>query len=46
MSFDIFTATADIVKEQMDKGLIDVGLLMEPMDIEKYDFVRMQVKEK
>ncbi|MEY8536282.1 LysR family transcriptional regulator [Blautia pseudococcoides] len=46
VTFDIFTATADIVKEQMDKGLIDVGLLLEPIDIEKYDFVRMQIKEK
>lgn len=46
VSFDIFTATADIVKEQMDKGLIDIGLLLEPIDIEKYDFVRLRMKEK
>lgn len=46
VTFDIFTATADLVKEQMDKGLIDVGLLLEPVDIEKYDFIRMPVKEK
>ena len=25
--FDIFTANADLVKEQMDKGLLDIGLL-------------------
>ena len=43
--FDIFTATADIVKEQMDKGLIDIGLLLEPVDMEKYDFIRLDVKE-
>lgn len=46
VTFDIFTATADVVKEQMDKGLIDIGLLLEPIDIEKYDFVRLQMKEK
>lgn len=46
VTFDIFTATADLVKEQMDKGLIDVGLLLEPIDIEKYDFIRLPVKEK
>lgn len=45
VAFDLFTATADTVKEQMDKGLIDVGLLLEPVDIEKYDFVRLDVKE-
>ncbi|MCM1159043.1 MAG: LysR family transcriptional regulator [Bacteroidales bacterium] len=44
--FDIFTATADVVKEQMDKGLIDIGLLLEPIDIEKYEFIRLDVKEK
>ena len=45
VTFDIFTATADLVKEQMDKGLIDVGLLLEPIDIEKYDFIRLPIKE-
>lgn len=46
ISFDLFTATADTVKEQMDKGLIDVGLLLEPIDMEKYDFIRLDMKER
>lgn len=46
VTFDLFTATADLVKEQMDKGLIDTGLLLEPVDIEKYDFVRLDTKER
>ena len=46
VSFDIFTATADIVKEQMDKGLIDIGLLLEPIDMERYDFIRLGIREK
>lgn len=46
VTFDIFTATADLVKEQMDKGLLDLGLLLEPIEIEKYDFVRMDMKER
>lgn len=45
VSFDIFTATADLVKEQMDKGLLDIGLLLEPIDMEKYDFIRLNQKE-
>lgn len=45
VSFDIFTATADLVKEQMDKGLLDIGLLLEPVDMEKYDFIRLDMKE-
>lgn len=46
VSYDIFTATADLVKEQMDKGLVDIGLLLEPVDIEKYEFIRLDTKEK
>ncbi|MDE7431832.1 MAG: LysR family transcriptional regulator [Lachnospiraceae bacterium] len=46
ITFDIFTATADLVKEQMDKGLVDLGLLLEPIDMEKYEFIRMSMKEK
>lgn len=45
VTFDIFTATADFVKEQMDKGLLDIGLLLEPIDMEKYDFIRLGLKE-
>lgn len=30
----------------MDKGLLDLGLLLEPVDMEKYDFIRMNIKEK
>lgn len=45
VQFDLFTATADLVKEQMDKGLLDLGLLLEPVDMDKYDFIRLNMKE-
>ncbi len=45
VTFDLYTATADNVTEQMDRGLVDVGLLLEPIDIEKYDFIRLDIKE-
>lgn len=44
--FDIYSATADHVKEQMDRGLVDIGLLLEPIDIERYDFIRLDYKER
>lgn len=46
VSYDIFTASADLVKEQMEKGLIDIGVLLEPIDIEKFDFIRLTGKER
>lgn len=45
VSYDIFTATADLVKEQMEKGLVDIGVLLEPVDMEKFDFIRLAEKE-
>lgn len=45
VTFDIFTAAADLVKEQMDRGLLDLGLLLEPVDVEKYDFICFDMKE-
>ncbi len=46
VTFDLFTATADLVKEQMDKGLLDLGLLLEPIEMGKYEFIRLDMKER
>lgn len=45
VTFDLYTATADSVKDRMDRGLTDVGLLLEPIDMEKYDYVRLNQRE-
>lgn len=45
VQFHLFNEMADYIKEQMDKGLIDVGLLLEPIDTSKYDFIRLSQKE-
>lgn len=44
--FDIYTANADQIRQRMDEGLTDIGLLLEPADTEKYEYIRMSVKEK
>ncbi|MDE6034989.1 MAG: LysR family transcriptional regulator [Ruminococcus sp.] len=44
--YDIHTANADHIRERLDKGLTDIGLLLEPVDIDKYEFIRMNIKEK
>lgn len=46
VTFDLFTGNADLVKEQMEKGLIDIGVLLEPIDMEKFDFIRLKEKER
>ena len=44
VTFDLYTASADVVKERMERGLIDVGLLLEPVDLERFDFIRLPVR--
>lgn len=36
------TATADIVSEMMNKGLVDIGMFLEPVDTEGFDYVRIK----
>lgn len=45
VQFNLYNEMADYIKDRMDKGLIDVGLLLEPIDTSKYDFVRLSQKE-
>ena len=35
VQYDLYTATADEIKERLDKGLLDIGLRTEPVDIMK-----------
>lgn len=37
----IHTATADTVYEMMEKGLVDIGLFMEPVDTEGMEYIRI-----
>lgn len=46
VSFQIYSATADDIKDRMEQGLLDIGLLMEPVNISKYDFIRMEKRER
>jgi len=38
----IHTATADKVHEMMEKGLVDIGLFLEPADTEGLDYIRLK----
>lgn len=45
VTFDLYTATADHIKDRMDRGLTDVGVLLEPINMEKYDYIRFHRQE-
>ena len=41
VQFTLYNETVDNIKDRLDKGLVDVGLLLEPVDVTKYDYVRL-----
>lgn len=40
--FAIHTGTADTIYEMMNKGLVDIGLFLEPVNTEGLDYIRIQ----
>ena len=45
VTYQIYSGNADHTKERIEGGTLDLGLLLEPVDISKYDFIRMPIKE-
>ena len=45
ITFDVYNGYADDIKDRLDKGLTEIGILVEPVDVDKYDFIRLQTKE-
>ncbi|WP_195986074.1 LysR family transcriptional regulator [Clostridium sp. D33t1_170424_F3] len=43
--FHIYSGNADSIKERIENGLLDMGLLPEPVDITKYAFLHAPQKE-
>jgi len=43
--YHIYSGDAERVMERLDKGLIDFGLLVGPVDVNKYDYIRLPMKD-
>ena len=43
--YHLFSGNCDDVTDKLDKGLIDFGILIDPADITKYDFIRIPQKD-
>ena len=46
VTYKLYSADADDIKDRINKGLMDICLLTEPVDVEKYDFIRIPQKER
>ena len=45
IKFHIHSGNAEDVTEKLDKGLIDFGILIQPIDLSKYDYITMPAKD-
>lgn len=43
--YEIYSGNSDNIKERIERGILDIGLLVEPVDISRYEFVRLPIKE-
>lgn len=43
--YHLYSGNAEDVTERLDKGLLDFGLLIQPTDISKYDYLSLPVKD-
>lgn len=43
--FLLYSATGDVIKERIDRGLVDIGLVMEPISVDNYDYIPLDCWE-
>ncbi len=46
IKFDLISGNAEDITEKLDKGLLDFAVLIEPIDISKYDFLTLPDKDR
>lgn len=43
--YHIYSGDAERIMEKLDKGLIDFGLLVGPVDVSRYEYIRLPMKD-
>lgn len=43
--YEFYSGNAQNIRDYIERGLLDIGLMSEPIDIRKYEFVSMPIKE-
>lgn len=44
--YHLYSGNSQDVTERLDKGLLDFGILIQPADISKYDYINMPVRDR
>lgn len=45
VKYEIYSGNAGNIRDYIERGFLDIGLMSEPVDMRKYDFITMPVKE-
>ncbi len=45
VQYEFYNGFSDDIKDRLDRGLLDFGILIEPVEAAKYDFFHLNVKE-
>ena len=45
VKYEIYTNSSDTLQEKLNKGILDLALLQEPVDISNHEFIRMKTKD-
>lgn len=45
VKYEIYSGNANNIRDYIERGFLDIGLMSEPIDMRKYNFVNMPVKE-
>lgn len=45
VQYEFYSGNADNICENIERGLLDIGLVMQPIDVSKYEYLQMPVKE-
>jgi len=43
--YELYSGNAENIRDNIERGLLDIGLMAEPIDIRKYEFITMPIKE-
>lgn len=46
VTFELYAANAEHTAERLENGLADIGIFFEPADLERYEYIRLPVKER
>lgn len=46
VQYELYSADGDDIREKLDRGNIDIGVLLEPIEAAKYDYIRLPFYER